>query len=1320
MKFKKIMLVSVILLAILTLGAVGAADADALAVDDDSGDVIKSSDDVDLIADDEIEDDPYDPDDELDDEEVEGNGTEIVNMNVEFPKEIAAAKEYTINVTFDKEVTGFLKSNSNTDSYATDLFGEDSTTISFKTCDFGVQTYEIKYFGDDTYAPQTVTGEFTVNSYVIDCADQSVIYGQNLSSYLSVPNGFSNSITLIVDGREYQVSKDEEDKYYFNIGGLKYGDNEVRVICHDETHGDYNGTFTVNASSEIIIPDEASINGANVYLYLPSDATGTLKVYTAIYDDEKDDYVKGTLISSSKMKNGYASVILNNLEWGYNDIYAEYVGDEKYNVSYSADAISVEPQIIVPDLVFPGKDVYAEIYLPKGTSGTFILSEYVWDDDEEGDVLKEYKATVTNGYAKIKLNQLSDGEHNLQAKVVDASGEEIYAAEDEYEVKVITADSISVYGIDDGDEIVYYDDIEVYLPYELNGTVKVYIDDTFIREISADEDYSYVTLPTLKEGTHKFIVKYIGEDFNLTKEITFKVLSCIIDIPDVIDVESDEIRVDLSENITATMDFYVDGKKLYSQKISGADNYVDISSVSMGEHKVKIVVTDDATKKKTTKENTVEFYYSIDIILEDQYNYGEDNEIRVTLPSDVTGDVIVTIDGKKRKWTSDGYEIIVNISDVPIGDHEIVVTHSGDKKYPEDYTEDSFEVVGSITIPDSTSDLISLTLPSNAKGKLILNIYNITGYDDWDEPIKGERINQEIALNKGKATFNPKDLPFGNYWVEASYTGSDYYVDDAESEMSADLNVDYPVESFLNNITTIVVDAPDNEKVNISIGFVRGLDDEKENIITPVSSSVLTGKEYSFIPQQLGTYQLKFSYMVNGKVETDDYYVSVIPNELNIPDEIIRNKTNTVSMTLPDDATGNITVAIYTTKIDDEGDEVLVLNRTITSEVSNGTGSVELPDDLNYDDYVLEVNYTGNKGNFTKQYSSSFTPYISMPKFIGLGDDIFEFDAEGIDGDIAVSIQDKDATAKVVNGKVIVDVPKTISGGRSGGIQITYTDANGVERSISRDLYIKDSVDVNAKATATVGKDLIVKVYLSNRFQTGNVTAKLNGVEKTADIESGYATFNFGKLAYGNYNVEVTYNGNDRVNAASKNITAKVVYNPVIKASNANVFYNDGKYSITLKGYDGKIAKNTYVSFKINGKFFKKVKTNSKGVATIKLTKVQVPKTYKITATALGKSVTKKVTVKQVLTLKTANVKKSAKKLVLTATLKKGKKAIKGKSITFKFNGKKIKTVKTNKKGIAKVTITKATLQKLKAGKKVTYQAIYLKDVVKRTAKVKK
>ena len=174
-------------------------------------------------------------------------------------------------------------------------------------------------------------------------------------------------------------------------------------------------------------------------------------------------------------------------------------------------------------------------------------------------------------------------------------------------------------------------------------------------------------------------------------------------------------------------------------------------------------------------------------------------------------------------------------------------------------------------------------------------------------------------------------------------------------------------------------------------------------------------------------------------------------------------------------------------------------------------------------------------------------------------------------------------------------------------------------------------------------------------------------------------------------------------------------------AGNINMYYGDSR-TISLKVYGiyGKlVGKNQVVKIKIGKKTFS-AKTNKNGVVKFKIPSTITPGKYNVKISYKNLAITKKITVKQVLKLKAVKVKKSAKKLVLTATLKKGKKAIRGKWITFKFKGKTYKKVKTNKKGIAKLTIKKSVLKKLKVGKKVTYQATYLKDTVKRTAKVKK
>lgn len=139
------------------------------------------------------------------------------------------------------------------------------------------------------------------------------------------------------------------------------------------------------------------------------------------------------------------------------------------------------------------------------------------------------------------------------------------------------------------------------------------------------------------------------------------------------------------------------------------------------------------------------------------------------------------------------------------------------------------------------------------------------------------------------------------------------------------------------------------------------------------------------------------------------------------------------------------------------------------------------------------------------------------------------------------------------------------------------------------------------------------------------------------------------------------------------------------------------------------------VKFTISGKTTP-VFTDKNGIAKIKIT--QTPGKYSIKTVFNGKTYFNKVTVKQVITASKVTVKKTAKKFTLKAKLKINGKLVKGKWITFKFNGKTYK-VKTNSKGIAQKTLKKNVIKKFKKGKKYTVKVIYLKDTIKTTVKVK-
>ncbi len=171
---------------------------------------------------------------------------------------------------------------------------------------------------------------------------------------------------------------------------------------------------------------------------------------------------------------------------------------------------------------------------------------------------------------------------------------------------------------------------------------------------------------------------------------------------------------------------------------------------------------------------------------------------------------------------------------------------------------------------------------------------------------------------------------------------------------------------------------------------------------------------------------------------------------------------------------------------------------------------------------------------------------------------------------------------------------------------------------------------------------------------------------------------------------------------------------------NVNMYYFDGtKYSVRIVGDDGKfVGAGKFVTIKIGSQIFN-VKTDKNGYATLKIPNTITAGKYSIVVTYTGQSVKNSLVVKQVLkSAKTVTVKKSAKKLVLKATLK-DKKALKNKVVKFKLNGKTY-SGKTNSKGIVKVTINKANLKKLKAGKKYTVTISYLKNAIKTTLNVKR
>ena len=167
---------------------------------------------------------------------------------------------------------------------------------------------------------------------------------------------------------------------------------------------------------------------------------------------------------------------------------------------------------------------------------------------------------------------------------------------------------------------------------------------------------------------------------------------------------------------------------------------------------------------------------------------------------------------------------------------------------------------------------------------------------------------------------------------------------------------------------------------------------------------------------------------------------------------------------------------------------------------------------------------------------------------------------------------------------------------------------------------------------------------------------------------------------------------------------AKLNLNPIgrIISKNLKKYYKSSKqFKVKVYGPYGKLAKNKYVTFKINKKTYK-VKTNKKGIAVLKIN--LKPGNYTVLV-KYGKAQAKfNITVKNLLITKDITKKLGKRKYFPIKVVSKKGNPLAKQTVKIKFRGKTYK-LKTNKYGKGRFILSK----RLKAGKykiKVKYKDI--------------
>ena len=179
---------------------------------------------------------------------------------------------------------------------------------------------------------------------------------------------------------------------------------------------------------------------------------------------------------------------------------------------------------------------------------------------------------------------------------------------------------------------------------------------------------------------------------------------------------------------------------------------------------------------------------------------------------------------------------------------------------------------------------------------------------------------------------------------------------------------------------------------------------------------------------------------------------------------------------------------------------------------------------------------------------------------------------------------------------------------------------------------------ISSTVTAIYNEGKYIIATLKNNKGTpisgATVLINLNGIKTLITDTNGQVKLTTDGLIPKDYTATITFDGNknyDKSTTTTKVIVKKATPKLTAKAKTFKKSVKTKKYSITLKTNQNKVMKNVKVTIKVNKKTYS-AKTNSKGVATFKITKLNKKGTFKATITYSGdkyyNKVTKKVNIK--------------------------------------------------------------------------------------------
>ena len=960
---------------------------------------------------------------------------------------------------------------------------------------------------------------------VLDNKTVNVCYGDVVTLHATVvADGVlvaGQKLFFVIDNVEYIANSLGNGSYIASYEVKDVGSKTVGIVYDGSDVNIKTGMLNISKATPDLTVGALNITVGDLEIITvtgPKDATGLITLTL-----NGIDYIL-------PIYNGEAKFYFQDLTADEYEVSASYSGDNHYvaaenSTVFKVDKVLANLKINVEDITF-GENGLVIITLPSDIDGSVVTVNV------NGKV---YPVTVENGFAKLPLRELNAGDYTISA---------VFAGNDKYLPGVSNA-LLTVSKADPALN-VFISDVDYYGAFNINvaltGVDAIGLTGDVIVTVNG-KDYTVnvvngkgnVTGVKLAAGSYDFTAKFAGDNnYNAVSDSgNFKVnkVDSVIDVA-VSDIKVGEdavITVKLLSDATGNVTVNVNGKDYTEPVVNGMAN-VKVSGLKADTYDVAVKYSGDnnyndavATSSFTVSKVDPTMDVTVDDIV-----FGEDLTVNAVLPADATGEVVITVDGVDYPVAIVDGKATGTIGGLAAGDYTVSVKYAGDDKYS------GVEVTEVVNVAKADA-VLGVVIADVDYGNGFVIEATLTGVNG--APLTGNVIvtvngkEYTVVVNDdGKGIATGDKLAAGSHGFAAVWAGNDNYNIVTE-------NGDFKVNKVDSAIDVAVdtIDFGEDAVINVKLAddaigevviTVNGEDYTAtiENGVATVTVSDLKAGDYTVAVKYVGDNNY------NGATGSAEFSVSKITPDMDVTvNNIVFGEDLTVNAVLPADATGEVVITV-------NGEDY-------TAAIENGVASVTVSD-LKAGDYTVAVKYAGDnnynavdvtKGVNVAKADAALNVIINNVDY----GNVFTVNAvlTGVNnapltGDVIVTVNGKDYTVNVVNGKGNVTGVKLAAGSYDFTAKFAGdNNYNAVSDSGNFKVNKVDSVIDVAVSDIKVGEDAVITVKLLSDA-TGNVTVNVNGKDYTEPVVNGMANVKVSGLKADTYDVAVKYSGDNNYNDA--------------------------------------------------------------------------------------------------------------------------------------------------------------------------------------------